>query len=119
MVLGATGLLDEEETGAVPAATTVTDAVVSDEPESIVAEVPTTEIESSAMMPDVVGMDLQAAQDTIQEAGVFYSRSEDATGRGRMQILDRNWTVVRQDPAPGTAIGEGDALLYVVKDDEL
>lgn len=31
-------------------------------------------------MPDVVGMDLQLAQDTIQEAGPFYSRSEDATG---------------------------------------
>lgn len=71
-----------------------------------------------AVMPDVVGMDLQDAQDTIQDAGVSYSRSEDATGEGRSQIVDRNWTVVRQEPAPGAAIGEGEPLLHVVKDDE-
>ena len=69
-------------------------------------------------MPSVVCMDLQQAQDTIQQAGVFFSRSEDATGQGRMQLLDRNWTVVAQSPSPGTPIGEGDAVLSVVKDDE-
>lgn len=66
-------------------------------------------------MPDVVGMNLQAAQDLIQTQGVFYSRSEDATGAGRMQILDRDWVVVDQQPAAGEPIGEGDALLYVKK----
>ena len=69
-------------------------------------------------MPDVVCMDLQAAQNEIQDHGVFFSRSEDATGEGRRQLLDRNWTVVDQDPAPGTPIGEFEAVLYVVKDDE-
>lgn len=63
-------------------------------------------------------MDLQAAQDTIQAAGVFYSRSIDATGRGRAQVLDRNWVVVFQAPAPGLLIGEGEAVLSVVKDGE-
>jgi hypothetical protein len=66
-------------------------------------------------MPAVVCMNLQAAQDLIQTHGVFFSRSVDATGQGRMQISDRNWVVVAQEPAPGTAIGEGDALLGVVK----
>ncbi|WP_245665205.1 PASTA domain-containing protein [Nocardia sienata] len=66
-------------------------------------------------MPSVVCMNLQAAQDLIQTAGVFYSRSEDATGRGRAQVVDRNWVVVSQQPAPGTPIGEGDAVLSVVK----
>lgn len=69
----------------------------------------------TSLMPDVVCMNLQAAQDLIQTTGVFFSRSEDATGRGRMQVVDRNWQVVRQTPAPGTPIGEGDAILYVVK----
>ena len=69
-------------------------------------------------MPDVMCMDLQHAQDTIQDAGVWLSRSVDATGEGRMQVMDRNWTVVAQTPAPGTPIGEGEALLSVVKDDE-
>ncbi|CAM3558843.1 PASTA domain-containing protein [Smaragdicoccus niigatensis] len=70
-------------------------------------------------MPNVVCMNLQAAQDEIQRAGVFYSRSTDASGQGRHQILDRNWTVVRQEPAPGELIGEGDANLFVLKTDEI
>jgi hypothetical protein len=65
-------------------------------------------------MPDVVGMYLQAAPDLIQSQGVFFSRSEDATGAGRMQILDRGGCR-RPDPAAGELIGEGDALLYVKK----
>lgn len=68
-----------------------------------------------APMPYVVCMNLQDAQDTIQEAGVFFSRSKDATGKGRMQVMDRNWIVVAQSPAPGTMIGEGEAVLSVVK----
>lgn len=66
-------------------------------------------------MPNVICMNLQAAQDAIQAAGVWYSRSTDATGAGRMQVMDRNWVVVGQNPAPGVLIGEGDALLSVVK----
>ena len=66
-------------------------------------------------MPAVVCMNLQAAQDLIQDYGVFYSRSQDATGQGRMQVNDRNWIVVAQDPPPGAPIGEGDAVLSVVK----
>lgn len=86
-------------------------------PTTSVLPPPTTEVERK-LMPDVVCMNLQKAQDTIQAAGVFYSRSFDATGAGRHQILDSNWIVVSQDPAPGTPIGEGDANLGVVKTDE-
>jgi hypothetical protein len=67
------------------------------------------------LMPDVVCMDLQSAQDEIQDHGVFFSGSTDATGQGRMQIDDSNWIVVDQFPAPGIPIGEADAELYVVK----
>ena len=67
-------------------------------------------------MPNVpCGTDLQEGEDT---ARVFYSTSEDATGNGRSQILDRNWTVVAQAPAPGTPIDEGDPVFQVVKDEE-
>ncbi|MFW0783611.1 PASTA domain-containing protein [Gordonia sp. CPCC 206044] len=71
--------------------------------------------ESSAIMPDVVCLNLQDAQNKIQDAGVFFSRSADATGQGRSQILDRNWVVVAQTPQPGTPFGEGDAVLSAVK----
>jgi hypothetical protein len=70
------------------------------------------------LMPDVVCMDLQAAQDEIQDHGVFFSKSVDATGEGRRQIFDRNWIVVEQSPAAGQPIGENEAVLSVVKDDE-
>lgn len=67
-------------------------------------------------MPDVMCMNLQDAQDFIQsETDVFFSRSEDATGQGRNQIIDSNWIVVGQRPAVDTPIGEGDAVLSVVK----
>lgn len=66
-------------------------------------------------MPSVTCMNLQDAQDLIQAAGVFFSRSVDATGADRMQVLDRNWVVVSQTPASGEPIGEGEAVLSVVK----
>lgn len=70
------------------------------------------------LMPDVVCMGLQAAQDEIQDHGVFFSKSRDATGEGRRQIWDRNWVVVEQFPAAGEPIGENEAVLSVVKTDE-
>lgn len=73
------------------------------------------DVRTAGVMPDVVCMNLQDAQDLIQEHGVFYSRSKDATGAGRMQLVDSNWQVVSQQPAPGTRFGEGDAVLSVVK----
>ncbi|MDA3040635.1 MAG: hypothetical protein O3C27_14120 [Actinomycetota bacterium] len=71
-----------------------------------------------ALMLDLICWNLQAAQDEIQDHGIFFSRSEDATGQDRMQINDSNWIVVGQSPEPGTPIGEGDAVLSVVKDGE-
>lgn len=83
-----------------------------------VAPVPPTS-PSQVLMPSVpCGTNLQDAQDRIQQAGIFYSRSVDATGRGRSQVLDRNWVVITQTPAPGVPIGEGDAVLTVVKTSE-
>ncbi|MGU3292710.1 PASTA domain-containing protein [Williamsia sp. M5A3_1d] len=69
-------------------------------------------------MPAVVRMNLQDAQDRIQENGVFFSRSEDATGQGRRQVMDRNWIVVAQDPAPGSPVSEAEAVLSVVRESE-
>ncbi|TQF74333.1 calcium-binding protein [Rhodococcus spelaei] len=63
-------------------------------------------------------MNLQDAQDTIQAAGVFSSRSKDATGKSRAPVLDRNWVVVGQTPPAGSTFGEGDAVLSVVKQGE-
>jgi hypothetical protein len=52
-------------------------------------------------VPDVTCMDLQAAQDTLQAAGFFNLGSEDGSGQGRMQILDRDWVVIAQSVPAG------------------
>ena len=54
-------------------------------------------------MPNLVGHGLQDAQDTIQaltDDRIFVTKSHDATGAGRHQILDRDWKVCDQDVRP-------------------
>ena len=70
-------------------------------------------------VPNVVGKDHQLAQDTMQAAGLYMLQEEDATGQGRMLILDRNWTTVRQRPTAGKCVSEDtEIMLYAVKDEE-
>jgi hypothetical protein len=56
----------------------------------------------AAVVPAVVGLNHQLAQDTMQAAGFYYLTEEDATGQGRLLINDRNWVVVSQSPKGGT-----------------
>ena len=107
-----TSATQTQETAQITTDTTTATTADTTAPEPPAA---TTTIAEPALMPDVVCMNLQAAQDRIQSAGVFFSRSEDATGEGRSQVLDRNWIVVAQTPAPGAPFTEGEAVLSVVK----
>ncbi len=98
------------------AATSTTAAPTTAAPTTTVSAPPTAPPTlASSLMPNVVCMNLQDAQDTIQTAGVFFSRSFDATGAGRSQIIDSNWVVVSQDPAPGAPIAEVEPNLGAVK----
>ncbi|GAA2754676.1 hypothetical protein [Actinopolymorpha rutila] len=56
---------------------------------------------SAALLPNLVGMGLQSAQEAARGAGFADLTSHDALGRGRRQILDRSWRVCSQSPAPG------------------
>jgi beta-lactam-binding protein with PASTA domain len=58
------------------------------------------------VVPDEVGKNHQAAQDDLQAHGLYNLAEEDATGQGRMLVLDRNWKVVSQSPAPGTKVAD-------------
>ncbi|WLW55437.1 PASTA domain-containing protein [Streptomyces sp. YU58] len=79
----------------------------------------TTDTESeTAALPDLVGQDLQAAQDEAQAAGFYVLDDQDASGQNRLQVLDRNWTVCSQEPGPGTHPTDTPVTLYAVKDDE-
>ena len=82
---------------------------------STLASYVSTTVAPIVLMPNVVCMNLQAAQDEIQKSGVFFSRSDDATGMNRSQILDRNWIVVKQTPLPGQPVTELEAVLSAVK----
>jgi hypothetical protein len=78
----------------------------ADEPAPAPAPPPvhSAEVEPPAVaLPDLVGKGLQTAEDEAQAAGFFALTSHDALGQRRDQVLDREWTVCFQDPAPGAA----------------
>ena len=52
-------------------------------------------------MPNLIGKDLQGAQDAIQsltDGQVWYSGSTDLTGQDRVQLNDRAWVVCSSTP---------------------
>lgn len=71
-----------------------------------IAMSPPASAEPSWTMPNLIGMDLQGAQDAIQSVSggqVWLSTSTDLTGQDRAQLSDRNWQVCSSTPAPGSA----------------
>lgn len=74
---------------------------------------------TSFTMPNEVGKVLQDAQDDIQAISgnpLFFTRSTDATGAGRHQILDRDWKICAQNVPAGTSVGaDADIVFSVVK----
>jgi len=77
---------------------------------------------SSWTMPDLVGENLQDAQNAIQRLtgyAIPITTSHDATGNGRNQISDRNWKVCSQNVDAGTSISPGTQIDFgAVKLDE-
>jgi hypothetical protein len=73
-------------------------------------------------MPNLVGKNLQEAQDAIQELTGFeipITTSHDATGAGREQLLDRNWKVCSQNIAAGAEISSSSRIDFgAVRTDE-
>jgi hypothetical protein len=72
----------------------------------------------SAKLPNLVGQDLQAAQDAAQAAGFYVLDDQDASGQKRLQVMDRNWVVCSQEPAAGTHPTDTAVTLFAVKDGE-
>ena len=77
---------------------------------------------TSWTMPDLVGSNLQDAQNAVQDLTEFQvpvTTSHDSTGAGRQQVMDRNWKVCSQSVAPGTTITKGARIDFgTVKLDE-
>ena len=58
----------------------------------------------SFVMPKVVGMNLQLAQDLLQSKGSFILDQEDFKGLGRIQVIDSNWQICAQSPSAGKRV---------------
>ncbi|SEP07604.1 hypothetical protein SAMN04489732_103509 [Amycolatopsis saalfeldensis] len=75
--------------------------------------------DGDVVVPDVSGMNHQAAQNAMQAAGLYNLREVDSTGKHRAMILDRNWCQTGQDPKPGAKVGKQTVVtLYARKCDE-
>jgi hypothetical protein len=76
-------------------------------PSPVAPAAPAGESASSWTMPDLVGSNLQEAQNAVQsltDFAIAVTTSHDATGKGRQQVLDRNWKVCSQNVAAGATI---------------
>ncbi len=94
---------------------TTTPAADPDDPD----DEPTEDEPDTFEMPDLVGLNLQYAQDTLQALGSYSLDQEDASGLDRFQVNDSNWKVCRQDPEAGTEIPTDTLVtLWSVKLDE-
>jgi len=77
---------------------------------------PTAKAETKFVMPNVVGMNLQLAQDLLQSKGSYIVDQEDYKGLNRFQLVDTNWKICKQSPAPKKSIPVSTVVtLYSVK----
>ena len=74
------------------------------------ASAPVTDAAAVKRVPNVVGMNHQAAQNRLQAAGFHNLRERDCTGRGRLLLFDRNWRVMRQSPRAGRRVRTNRAI---------
>ena len=100
-------------TPAPPAVVTITQTVTTQAPlepspsETSVetpAEPSTTSPPEVFKMPNLVGENLQLAQDKLQALGSYLVDQQDAAGLNRVQAIDSNWKVCSQKPAPGKTV---------------
>ena len=66
-------------------------------------------------VPNVVGLVHQTAQDTMQAAGLYFLHEEDATGQGRLLVVDRNWTTTAQSVAAGEVVDCSTRIVLTAK----
>jgi len=62
------------------------------------------------VVPDVVGLDHQAAQNALQGEGLYSLDERDCSGQGRLLLFDRNWEVVSTEPPAGTPVSENTTI---------
>jgi PASTA domain len=94
------GSADDPAAAALPEAGVETDTALPADGAEVA--LPGDGLVETAVVPDVVGLNHQLAQDTLQASGFYLLLEQDATGQGRMLLYDRNWEVVAQSVPAGT-----------------
>jgi hypothetical protein len=61
-------------------------------------------IKVTFVMPNLVGKNLQKAQDELQSRGSYVLDEKDATGAGRITLIDSDWKVCGQKPKMGVKV---------------
>lgn len=61
-------------------------------------------IKVTFVMPALVGNNLQKAQDDLQSLGSYVLDQKDATGAGRVTLIDSDWKVCGQKPRAGAKV---------------
>lgn len=84
--------------------TTTTTTTIATTTIATTAAPPAAAAPKTCTVPNVVGMVHQYAQDAMQAAGLYMLQEKDATGRGRMLVLDRNWETTAQSVAAGQIV---------------
>lgn len=90
--------------GAAPAPSSATTPVGTTSTTAAAPPPPAAAAPKTCTVPNVVGMVHQYAQDTMQAAGLYMLQEQDATGRGRMLVLDRNWETTAQSVPAGKVV---------------
>ena len=67
------------------------------------------------MVPNALGKDYQTAQDLWRAAGLHVMPAIDALGAHRVAVLDSNWVVLSQSPAPGSSVPPDTAITATIK----
>jgi len=67
-------------------------------------------------VPDMTGVNLQTAQDCLQELGFYMLDDQPAYGQPRFQVSDRNWRVVDQNVQGRVANEDVKIVLEVTKE---
>lgn len=121
LLVGCGGLLEEERDTAGTETPAQTSAPVAETTQRTTARpqersTTTSAAASAERIPDVIGMDLESAQELLRWTYGCATSSYDATGEGRGQWWDSNWTVVEQSPRAGAPIsGSCSVRMGVVK----
>jgi Protein of unknown function (DUF2510) len=97
----AQAVIDKATADKAAAAQAVVDKAAADKAAADLAALSAPEV---FKMPKVVGQNLQLSQDQLQALGSYLMDQTDAAGLSRVQVLDSNWQVCAQNPAPGKTV---------------